>query len=76
MPMLLSFSAAFAPLIALSSILTIKMCIRDRNMAGAMNNAMSGINGINNANAANQAMQNTMPQSAALYLSLIHIFLR
>lgn len=34
-------------------------------MAGAMNNAMSGINGMNNANAANQAMQNTMPQSAA-----------
>jgi len=34
-------------------------------MAGAMNNAMSGINGMNNANAANQAMQNAMPQSAA-----------
>lgn len=36
-----------------------------QNMAGAMNNAMSGINGMNNANAANQAMQNAMPQSAA-----------
>ena len=36
-----------------------------QNMAGAMNNALSGINGMNNANAANQAMQNTMPQSAA-----------
>ena len=36
-----------------------------QNMAGAMNNAMSGINGMNNTNAANQAMQNAMPQSAA-----------